>query len=79
MKTIQLKVNEKIYEQFLSLLDRFSEDEVEIISEDKYFLETQRYLQQELNEMDSSEAKFYSQDEVETKLKNIMDKYADNL
>lgn len=79
MKTIQLKVNEKIYEQFLRLLDRFSEDEVEIISEDKYFLETQRYLQQELNEMDSSEAKFHSQDEVELKLKNIMSKYVDNL
>lgn len=79
MHTIQLKINEKVYEKFLWLLSKFSKDEIEIVSDNADFISTQNYLKKELDEIKSGEAVFYSQDDIEKRLDHIIDKYENRL
>jgi len=74
MQTLHLKVSDKIYDNLLWLLSKFSKEEIEIIDDDD-FATTQKYLQNELKEIDAGEAKFYSQEQLDKRL----DKYEDNL
>lgn len=72
MHTIQLKINDKVYDHFLWLLSKFNKEEVEIISEDSDFLATKDYLQKELDEIQNGNANFISQSELESRLDNII-------
>ncbi|MDZ7775276.1 MAG: hypothetical protein U5L09_06510 [Bacteroidales bacterium] len=77
MHTIRLKINEKVYDKFIWFLNRFTKDEVEIIPEDEEFDETREYLEQELKEIESGKATFYSQEEVEKRLDQVTRKHED--
>ncbi|MFW5974674.1 MAG: tRNA pseudouridine synthase A [Bacteroidota bacterium] len=77
MHTIRLKINEKVYDKFIWFLNRFTKDEVEIIPEDEEFDETREYLEQELKEIESGKATFYSQEEVEKRLDQVIRKHED--
>lgn len=68
MQTIVLKINDKIYDQVLGLLSRFGKDEIEIVIENSRFNDDQKYLEKELNEIISGEAKFLSVEEAEIEL-----------
>jgi len=72
MHTIQLKINDKVYDRFLWLLSKFSKEEVEIISENQEFISTKKYLQQELDEIQNGNAKFISQSELESRSDQII-------
>ncbi|WP_340112510.1 hypothetical protein [Maribellus mangrovi] len=72
MRTLQLKINDKVYEKFLWLLSKFSKEEIEIISDDTAFLETKEYLQSELDEIQEGQAKFISQSEFENRIDSII-------
>ena len=60
MYTIQLKINEKVYEKFLWLLSKFTKEEIEIVSDNQEFVSLQEYLKKELDEIESGKAVFYS-------------------
>jgi hypothetical protein len=72
MHTIQLKINDKVYDRFLWLLSKFNKEEVEIVSEDQDFISTKTYLQKELDEIQSGNAAFISQKELESRLDQII-------
>ena len=72
MHTIQLKINDKVYDRFLWLLSKFSKEEVEIIGKDQDFVATKNYLQKELNEIQSGNASFISQTELEHRFDQIV-------
>jgi len=72
MRTIQLKINEKIYDQFLWLLSKFNKEEVEIISDQNDFTATQSFLQKELNEITNGSAKLLTQVEFENRLDQVI-------
>ena len=50
MQTIRLRIHDKVYDKLIWLLSKFNKDEIEIITEDSSFIETQSYLKNELNE-----------------------------
>ena len=79
MRTIQLKIHDKVYDRILWLLSKFNKEEVEIISDDQDFAANQKYLQKELSEIESGKATFYSQDEIDNRLDQVIDKYENNL
>lgn len=79
MHTIRLKINDKVYDRFLWLLSKFKKEEVEIVSDDIDFVSTQKYLQKELEEINSGEAGFYSQQELDKSLDNVIGKHENNL
>ncbi len=72
MRTIQLKINDKVYERFIWLLSKFNKEEIEIISEDQDFIKTQKYLQKELDEILSGNPNFLSQNQLESRLDDII-------
>lgn len=78
MHTLKLKIDERIYDQFLVLLSKFSKDEIEIIMDESSFLETKKYLDDELNEMNNGNAKFLTVNEAEQRLEKVIKKHEDN-
>ena len=72
MHTIQLKVNDKVYDRFIWLLSKFNKEEVEIVIEDQDFVSNTIYLQRELDEIQSGNANFISQKELENRLDQII-------
>ncbi|MBW6481333.1 MAG: hypothetical protein K0B37_18050 [Bacteroidales bacterium] len=77
MQTIQLKVNEKVYEKLMALLSRFGKEDVEIVSDE--FVSDRDYLQKELDEIKSGKAEFYSQEEMEKRSEELISKYEDKV
>ena len=76
MHTIQLKINDKVYDKFIWLLSKFNKEEIEIVSETSDFKSTQNYLQKELEEIESGKANFLSQQDFENRLNNIVQQFS---
>jgi len=79
MQTIRLRIHDKVYDKLIWLLSKFNKDEIEIITEDSSFIETQSYLQNELDEINSSKAKFHSIEELESGLNSAIKKHENNI
>ena len=79
MHSIRLKVNDKIYDKILWLLNKFNNDEIEIIIEDVNYVENKKYLDKELKEVLDGDNDFFSVNEVEHRLEKIIKKHEDNL
>lgn len=79
MHTIKLKIDDKVYDKLIWLLGKFAKDEVEIVMEESTFLETKKYLDSELNDIQSNKANFLSLNETEQRLDNLIKKHEDNL
>ena len=74
MQTIRLRIHDKVYDKLMWLLSKFNKDEIEIITEDSSFVDIQKYLQNELDDINSGKAKFQSIDELESRLDNAIKK-----
>ena len=72
MHIIELKISDKVYEKFIWLLSKFSKEEVEVISENQDFNSDKTYLQAELDQINTGEASFVSQDDFEKRLNKII-------
>lgn len=79
MHTIQLKINDSVYERLLNLLSQFKKEEVEIISNDTEFETNKAYLQKEYADIVAEGAVFYSQEEFEAELDKVISKYEDKI
>jgi hypothetical protein len=79
MHSLRLKIDDKIYHRLLTLLSKFSKEELEIIVEDENFENNKKYLESELNEILDGTAKFYSVNEVEQRLNKVIKKHEGNL
>ena len=78
MYTLQLKINDKVYEKFLWLLSKFNKDEIEILSEKNDSVSKRKYFQKELNDIVYDKEVFYSVREVEEILDKVIDEYEAN-
>jgi len=74
MQTIRLRINDRIYDKLIWLLSKFNNDEIEIISENAEFIENQKYLNSELNEIIQGKEKFVDINEVNERLETIIAK-----
>ena len=79
MQTIRLRINDRIYDNLMWLLSKFNKDEIEIISENTEFLENQKYLNSELNEIIQGKAKFIDINEVNERLETIIDRHENTI
>ena len=79
MHTIKLKINDQVYDKLIWFLGKFSKDEVEIIMDESNFNETKRYLDAELDEIKSGKAMFFTVNEAEQRLENLIKKHEDHL
>jgi hypothetical protein len=72
MQTVRLRINDRVYDKLICLLSKFNKDEIEIISESTEFLDNQRYLHSELNEIIQGKANFIGVAEAEDRLEKII-------
>lgn len=79
MHTLKLKINDQVYDKLIWLLGKFNKDEVEIIMDESNFDETKKYLDAELDEIKSGKAKFFTVNEAEQRLENLIKKHEDHL
>lgn len=75
MKTIKLNINDSIYNEVINLLSKYNKEDIEIISEDLKNSEIKKYLDNELEDIDSGNASFMSADEVDNILNDTLNKY----
>ena len=75
MHTLKLKIDDRVYDQFLTLLNKFTTEEVEIVMDEPHSAETKKYLQSELDEINIGEAKFLSVNEAEQQLERLIKKH----
>ncbi len=78
MKSITLKINEKIYDKFLWLLKQFKKEDIQIIDEDVNFDKNKEYLQGEAERISKGETKFFSLNEAEQRLEKVIKKHENN-
>lgn len=79
MRTVRLKISDTVFERFQDLINSFSKEEIEMISEDEGFISAQKYLQKELNEVQEGKAEYHSQSELDARLDKVIRKYDDRL
>jgi len=79
MHTLKLKIDDRIYDKLIRQLEKFSKDEVEIIIDESDFTETKKYLDAELDEIKSGKAKFFTVNEAEQRLENLIKKHEDHI
>ena len=72
MHTIKLKVSDTVYEKLIWLLGKFTKEEIEIIPESSDFSMAQEYLQKELNDILTGNAKFVEFEEAEKRLDQVL-------
>ncbi|MEI6122828.1 MAG: tRNA pseudouridine synthase A [Bacteroidota bacterium] len=75
MQTLRLLVSDKIYDNVMQLLSKFKKEELEIITENDQYLSVQRYLQNELNEMNEGKASYHTMEELENTLESAIKKH----
>jgi len=75
MQTIQLRVDDKIYDKFLKLLSKFNKEEVEILLPNNNFETTKNYLKKELAEIENGNSTFISLLDFENRLDEIIGKH----
>jgi hypothetical protein len=70
METIHLKINAKVYDHVMWLLQQFDSNDVEIVS-DKFYKDKAE-LDETLRLMDAGEMKYYTLDEAEQKVDEFL-------
>ncbi len=75
MQTIRLRVNEKVYQNLMWFLRKFTKEELEIIEEDDAFTAAQKELKQDLAELEDGKAEFINIDQLDQELENTIKRY----
>ena len=75
MQTIRLRVNDKIYDRLMWLLERFNKEEIQVIKENDEFVSVREYLTKELEKIENGIAKFVSIDELDNELETTIKKH----
>lgn len=75
MRTIRLRVNDKIYHHLMWFLGRFSKEEIQIINENEEFISLQEYLNKELNKVEDGSVEYISIDQLDNLLDDTIRKH----
>lgn len=75
MQTLRLRVNNKILSDLLELLSKFKKNEIEVITEDERYVSVQKYLENELNEMNEGKASYTSIEALDNKIDRAIRKH----
>ena len=77
MQTIRLKVSRDAYKHLMWFLSKFKKEELQIIKEDNEFVSVQKYLKEELKDIENGSTEFISINELDTELEATIKQYED--
>lgn len=75
MQTIHIRVDEKVYENLMWFLNKFTSEELQVIEEDESFIADKKYLQTELEKLEKNESKFIETKQLKESLEETIRKY----
>jgi hypothetical protein len=75
METIKIECQPNVRTKILDFLSSFSEKECKVVTEDSSFLDNKKKLDASLEKINNGTAKFYSIDEVDSYLDDVISKY----
>jgi len=75
MQIIRLKVDEKIFQNLMWFLHRFSPEELQIIEEDNSFISIQNELKEKLNVVENNKAEFIDLEQLDDDLETTIRKH----
>ncbi|MCA1752064.1 MAG: hypothetical protein LC670_09795 [Flavobacteriales bacterium] len=75
MRTIKIRIDDKVFKHFMWFLQRFKKDEIQVINEDDTYLSVKEYLSGELDSLEQGEAEFISIEELDIELENAISKH----
>lgn len=75
MTTIRLNISDKVLDKVLGLLSRFAKEDVEVIKEDAEYQNNKKKIEAVIHRIDSGEEKLLSQDELDSRLDQVLSKY----
>lgn len=75
METIKIECQPNVRTKILEFLSSFSEKECKVVTIDSSFLDNKKKLEATLEKINNGTAKFYSIEEVDTYLDNVISKY----
>lgn len=75
MQTIRLRVNDNNFSNLMWFLKKFNQEEVQVINENNEYLSVQKYLENELLEMESGNREFISLEELDEHLEQTIRNY----
>lgn len=74
MRIIRLRINDRIYKQFMWLLKRFDTNEIQDVREDEDYVSVQEYLSGELERLEAGEADFIDLHQFEQEMEKTIRK-----
>lgn len=75
METIRIECEPNIRAKILEFISSFSDKECKVVNEDSSFEENKKKLDATLEKIDNGTAKFYSIEEVDAYLDDVISKY----
>ncbi len=74
MKTIQIQVNNKIYDKLMSILSQFNSKDLKVLN-DEVFENDKNYLETQLKSITNGTAEYITIDELDSVLEETIAKY----
>lgn len=72
METLKLRVNEKVLDKILDMLNQFKSEDVQIVVEETPSI---KRLRERFEELNSKDAEFITLEELEANLDKVISKY----
>lgn len=72
LKTIKLEINDSIYNEVISLITKFNGKDLKITD---YFLEEKKYLQNQLNQLESGKEELFDIEDLDNILEKTISRY----
>lgn len=72
LKTIKLEINDSIYNEVISLITKFNDKDLKITD---YFLEEKKYLQNQLNQLESGKEELFDIEDLDNILEKTISRY----
>lgn len=85
MHTLQLNIQESVYDSFIQYIGKYKNNEIKIVNEsyemspaEKKYLANREYIRKEIEDMDSGKSEFVSMEEFESHMDKVLAKYESN-
>ena len=75
MQTIKLRVNEEGYQHLMWFLNKFSQEELQIIGENEDFVSVQNDLKKELDRVENNKAEYINLEQLDQDLERTIRQY----
>ena len=73
MRYFNIKISDDVYDRFMRLLCDLNDDKIEINELSESFVKNREYLHKELERIDSGDATFLSQNELDDKINAVLE------